>query len=917
MFKNNKKIVLISGSLILLGVVILLLYFAVSYYQRLKAPKSPVISAIPTTAALIFEANNPLSLWQKISTETVFWKELQLIEPFKKLHEQIVYADSIIKLNNDALSVFEDAPLYVSLHPASKNICNFLFLIEFSNRKKVSYIEDIYNNIYASSVAFNRIEFKNNELLEIKLNNSPKSIFFSVCKGVLLCSYEQTLLEDAILQLNAENSLLTDATFNQISEVIGKKVDANIFINYKQCHRILLNLVSEDVKESLNFLPSFGSWSGLDLNIKTDALVLNGFTNSLPDKKGVLSLFENQQAPKIELTKLLPHNTSSFIFLGFDNFKLYYNKNIKQKENEPKYKTFIADAEAFKNTYELDWETDIADEIESEIGYATVYDEQAQFLSNNYLIIRFKDKEKLNDISKVLTQKSFSRLTTIPDTTSYRDYKFGSFDQPEIFNTIIGTSFNISALNTHCIIDNYMILGATRASLIHIVDAVVFNRNLNNSTAYNSFSNYLSNKANIFLYFNTPNSSELLKTYVHKDFSQDITTYKENISRFQSFAIQISESNGLFYNNICINYSSDIIEEESTSLWETELEYKAIDKVYKLINHNDNTNEVIAVDEHNNIYLIDKTGIILWRTDAGEKILSDIIQIDFYNNGKLQYLYNTANNIYLIDRNGKNVAHFPVKLKNKATNGISVFDYDNNKNYRIFYANDKNEILNLDKNGDKVSGWKMYKAQNIINAPVQFIRLLGKDFIIATDIHGKIYILDRKGDIRIKPDKTIEKSNNRIYPLISSDKKGKFVSTNKSGKIISIDFNGKTEETHIADFSENHFFIFEDINNNSIKEYIFIDGNKLWVYDFNKTLLKEYTLDGEVNVSPVYFEENNKYKLGLVTNSGKIYLFNNDIELIPDFPIDGSIPFILENTDNTKTYLIAVNQKIVFKYLLE
>jgi len=917
MFKKHKKIFFVSAGIIILSVIILLIYFAVSYYQRIKSPKSPVVSAIPTTAAIIFEVNNSLSFWNKISTQTDFWKELQIIEPFNQLNQQIGYTDSIIKLNNDALSILQENPLYISMHPASKNICNFLFLTECSNRKKISDIEEIYKNIYAASVSFNVIKFKDINILEVKISNHSKSIFYTAYKGVLCCSYEQTLVEDAILQLNAENSLLTDNAFTQISQVIGKKVDANIFINYKQFHRILISLINDDVKENINFLPFLGSWCGLDLNIKPNALVLNGFTNPLPDDKGFLSRFEKQQPAKVELTKLLPHNTSSFLFLGFENFKLYFNKNIKQKENEGKYKTYISDAETFKNTYGVDWEADIADFIDSEIGYATVYDTQSETSVHNFLILRFKSIEKLNDISKLLTLNSKNFLNNKPDTTAYRDYKFGYFDTPEIFNTILGTSFNINALNMHCIIDNYMIMGASRTSLIHIINAVVFNRNLNNSSSYNNFSNLLSSKANIFLYFNTQHSLDLVKTYLNKNISDNISTYSENINRFQSFAIQISESNGLFYNNISVNFSPDIIEEESSALWETELAYNASDKVYTVLNHNDNTSEVIIVDEHNSIYLIDKTGTILWKTDINEKILSNIIQIDFYNNGKLQYIFNTGSQIYLIDRTGKNVAHFPVKLKNKATNGISIFDYDNNKNYRIFLANDKNEIINLDKNAEKVSGWKMYKTLNTINTPIQFIRLLGKDFILTTDTDGKIYILDRKGDIRIKTDKNIEKSQNKIYPLITADNKGKFVTTNKNGKIIHIDFNGKTEETHINDFSENHYFIFEDINNNTIKEYIFIDQNKLWVYDFNKTLIKEFSFEDEVNICPTYFNDNNKFKLGVVTKSGKIYLFNNEIELIPNFPIEATIPFALEICDNTKTHLIAANKKIVFKYLLE
>jgi len=920
MQSKNKKILLITGIVVVSVGFIFLIFLGVRYYQQLKSPKSPVISAVPSTAGLIVEINNTITLWEKLSKNTAFWKELSQIEPFKLLNSQLIYADSLIKKSDDAKSLLETGPMYISFHPAAQKPCNFLFLKEFSNRENISSIESIFDNLYLKKVSCTKTKFKDVSLLEIKISNSPRSLFFAAYKGVLMCSTVRTLVEDAILQLNSAVSFFTDKGFTQVAQTVGKKVDANIYINYKQFQQILLQLINENDRESISFLPYFGQWTGLDLNIENNAIILNGFTNSQSNNDGFLNLIAKQTPQKVEVTRLLPHNTSSFIFFGFENFKLYFENSIKQKEKHNTYKSFKSDIDAFSNNYGVNIERDIVDCISSEIAFATLVDNSVGDSLQNFLFIRFKDREKLNELSKLLTIKSKTKLSNvnIPDTTSYREYKFGYFDYPEIFNSILGTSLNISDLYSHTMIDNYLVLGRSRNALINIINAVVFNRNLNNSETYNSFSNLLSTKANVYFYFNTAQSFNLLKSYVSKNIAMNIDQYNKSIVRFESFAIQISENNGLFYNNICITYNPNKVVEKTSSLWETELEKPASDKIYKVINHNDNSNEVLVRDDKNNIYLIDRSGIILWKVNIGENILSDLIQIDFYNNGKLQYLFNTPNFIYVVDRNGQNVANFPVKLKHKATNGLSVFDYDNNKNYRIFLATEKNELINLDKNAEKVDGWSNFKTQNPVQAPIQFIRLLGKDFLIATDTKGKMYILDRKGDIRIKQDKPLEKSvNNIFYPLITPEKKGKFVTTSKTGKVITIDFNGKTEESFISDFSENHFFIFEDINNNSLKEYIFIDNKKLSIYDLNKVLVKEYSFDGAVDVPPVYFYDNNKYKLGVVTNTGKIYLFNNEMELVPNFPLNGNIPFVIESNENAKSYIIAANQKIVYKYLLE
>ena len=49
----------------------------------------------------------------------------------------------------------------------------------------------------------------------------------------------------------------------------------------------------------------------------------------------------------------------------------------------------------------------------------------------------------------------------------------------------------------------------------------------------------------------------------------------------------------------------------------------------------------------------------------------------------------TPKRIYIIDRNGNNVSPFPLKFNSEITQPLSIFDYDNNKNYRFLVTQDK------------------------------------------------------------------------------------------------------------------------------------------------------------------------------------------------------------------------------------
>jgi len=916
MLHKYKKKLIISAVFIVVAIFVMLLYWGISYYKELKTPKSPVLSAIPISAGIIFEFNNTNNFYKKISSETDFWKILIEAESFSELNKQIVFIDSLFKSVDDANSIIENYPLHISLHPAANNTINILYLTEAPANKSISHIEDICNKMFNKKAKLTKSDFKNVQLLEVISDNIPYGLYFSVYKGVIFFSSTRILVEDAILQLNNNQSYTTNTTFTEVAKTAGKRVDANVYINYAQLHKIILNNTADEYKANLAFMSDFAAYSGLDVNIKNNSIVLNGFTNTLPDNKGFLSLMLNQKPQKIELTRILPHNTSSFLFFGFENFKQYFAKHKNQKTDINK--NIETEIENFENSYKINVENDIINQISSEVAYVSITDKASTNETLNYLIVKFKEKEQAENISKVFNSHAKTKIGSAVDATDYRDYTFGYIDNPEIFNTILSTSFELFNLKNYTIIDNYFILGHSRNALINIINAHIFNRNLNNNVTYNNFTNILSAKANIYMYYNFKQSIDILKNFTSSSIANNIEKNKYIYSRFESLAIQISENNGLFYNNISLSYNDQETQDSDFSLWETELENPSSQKMFKIKNHNDNSNDIVIIDNSNNLYLIDQYGNILWKNPIGEKILSDIHQIDYYNNGKFQLLFNTTNFICLIDRNGKNVVGFPKKIQQRATNGLSVFDYDNSKNYRIFIATEKNEIINLDKNAEKVTGWKIFKTKNAVTKPIQFIRLLGKDFLIASDEKGQSYILNRQGEIRIKPDKNFEMGQqSKFYHFITTDNKGKLITTDIKGKIIAIDFNGKTDETFIADFSPLHYFLFDDINNNSIKNYIFIDDKRLAIYDLNKNLLKEHILDGIVETAPFYFEGTGKYKLGILTNNAKLYLFNSDLDIVEGFPIDGTTPFIMDATEKGKKIIVAANNKIVFKYLLE
>lgn len=163
------------------------------------------------------------------------------------------------------------------------------------------------------------------------------------------------------------------------------------------------------------------------------------------------------------------------------------------------------------------------------------------------------------------------------------------------------------------------------------------------------------------------------------------------------------------------------------------------------------TLQVLAQDSDHRISLISCTGKLLWQRQLDGPIKGEVQQVDRYKNDKLQLLFNTDGKVYLIDRLGRDVEGFPVKLKNPASAPLSVFDYEGNKDYRIVVPLANGNLLNLAPNGRPVQGWEPEVLDGPAAAPVEHLRIRGKDYLVVVRQDGGVNVLDRRGNERYRP----------------------------------------------------------------------------------------------------------------------------------------------------------------------
>ncbi|MFW5644413.1 MAG: hypothetical protein ACOCZL_00735, partial [Bacteroidota bacterium] len=444
-------------------------------------------------------------------------------------------------------------------------------------------------------------------------------------------------------------------------------------------------------------------------------------------------------------------------------------------------------------------------------------------------------------------------------------------------------------------------------------------KTLNNDDYFQGLKDNFSSRSNLFIYFDPSQYLPEILELLNPEVRSFVEKHQDSWKKLNVVGLQNTVADDLNYFRLFVNYTGKIRDYVNT-VWERKLEAKLSVKPMVVLNHNNGEKEIFIQDEENIIYLINNNGTIIWKQGLDAPISGKVYQIDYYGNNKLQYLFNTENKIYLIDRNGNMVDKFPINLREKASAGLSLFDYDNNRNYRISVPTVDRNILMYDKHGDIVTGWRFRGADLLIKFPVEHYRNGDKDYIVARD-QFNLYILNRQGRKRVNPSRSIDFSvNNPVYFLSgSSESNSRLIATDKTGDVFAFFFDGRVEKIMEQGMSENHFFVPADLNGDRRTEYIFIDSTRLQVFDSNSELLFSEVYPEEITMPPVIysFSATDK-KIGIVADdSERIYLMNNDGSHYQGFPLQGSTLFSISSFPGLKdsfNLLVGNNDNFLYNY---
>ncbi|WP_100612898.1 ribonuclease HII [Confluentibacter lentus] len=587
-------------------------------------------------------------------------------------------------------------------------------------------------------------------------------------------------------------------------------------------------------------LKTFTNYIALDVDINQNQLFINGITKGLDASNTAINIFKNTIPQENQLQNITPNNSDGFMSFTFNEFE-NLETNLK----------------AFTKTDSTANSTSLFDNI---IEVGVIYEENKRAIVLNSLDIISTKDELLGELNTLET---------------FRETEIFSFSNPHLFSKTFKPLITFNKASKYCVLDNFFVF-ADDMELLHNIIANYQNQTTLSEQSYFKDIKEQLNDASSLMIVGNPT---ILKNILEKNLDETIIS---SLSNYNASALQfIYDNNFAHVNGIIkqtkIKASENSVSEELNIKLDTDL----LNSPQFVTNHITEEKEIVVQDVNNNLYLISNRGKILWKKQLEGPVLGTIEQIDIYKNARLQLAFATPHRVYVIDRNGKDVAPFPAKFNDNITQPLSVFDYDKNKNYRLLVTQGKN-ILVYDVNAKLVNGFDFKSANdNIIHQP-QHTRINGKDYI-TFKTQNKLYILDRTGKSRITPKTNAIFSSESVF--LYNDK---FTTTTAGGDLISIDTNGNTSSLNL---------------NLTEKHHIDASSKTLVTQSENKLTIKGKTIELDFGsyTAPKLFYINDKIYVSVTDlQAHKVYLYDSQGTLLSNFPIYGNSIAALDTIDKNR-----------------
>lgn len=829
------------------------LYFL---FYRVVPPEGDPFSAVPVDAGVIFTWNDPLNDMTELQSDSL-WLRLQsysLPNTFQTEWQQL--AQTIPPPYWQSLQVSA-----VSVHKTSASAYGLLYLLTSEKRFKP-------DELLPAANMYKTRQYKGSTIYEYQAGETTLAL--SYLNGILVVSRQPFLVESAVAQASTGESAFTDPDFKAAREQAKRNSRPKMYLNLQKLGQLFsLFVEAEDLRQEA--IANYASWVVLEYDLVTDGVFLNGYLMAGDKPKGHPALLL-EAAAHADLTQVLPFNTALLYSMHSQSF-------------DPLLRDQTAEPVAWYEEAVLNW-------LGSSVGLAVVEPFDTQFKDDCFLVASATDTALAKSQLLALAADQQQVGAVRPDR--YKGFPLFQLEKIDGWERAFG--FNSHWLQSPyvTIIDEYVVFGNSVANLKVLIERYLDQQTLDKDLDYRAFREKMADEPAINLYINTARSQQLLQAIGSSSLRSATNSANSSFFTLNPLGLQATHLKDNRYLITGMLQTGKVFQAGTNLLWKAELDTLMIGEPVLVENHNTGAHELLVQDAAHKLYLIDKGGSILWSTRLDGPIVGPVYQVDYYLNNKLQYLFTTSRSIQLIDRLGRDVENFPLRLPAEVTSGLAMFDYVRNGKFRMFVGCANGNLYGFYKSGKPLPGWSPKKGLGILPFPMQHNIVGSRDYLVVTSNEGRIEGFARNGNTRIQPRKlnthfkqpfVLEKTGRRDFELLNVD---------TNGVLFVVDDGASLQKDTLTDVTGAVHYAYADMDGDGVDDHILMDDAYLKVIGDDGELLLMYTLPDGVENGFQLFTVNNETCIGLTSKeTGYLYMVRYSGSLYEDFPLKGHTRFLV------------------------
>lgn len=889
-----------------IGLLVLAILGGLGYFFYFGVPSNPSglarsFRAVPSNAALILEGRNLAQTWKKVSEKNQIWESLKQTPTFQELHQNLDLLDLMLHSDTILERTISTGNLLVSAHPSGARSFHFLFVCEVNDAQQAS-LERIAKKL-AGKVAISKKKYDGAVIFKAPTDD-PKELFaYSFHEGLFIGSFSTLLVEQSIRLVNTGSSLLDDPSFLTVAATRGKTSELRLYLNPQNLSRVVLPFLPTNEDVSMTWLTRFAGWAETDLTLKADLLAGSGYAHAFDTLQPYLGLFHNQAPSDWTLQEVAPFNTAVMISQGIGEISTFQERLQQYREYHQSEITLPKLPAEVKDCDLPNW---LNQWLGDQVALVITEPGRPELEEQSFALLRTEDPETTDTLLRTLSNCSGEQAASYRE--NYAGFTLGRWPKGQILSYLLGDAFRTVTGNFYARLGETVVVANSPQALRSFINYYSSEKVLSKDLDFVAFTDNLNSSAHLFGYANLARSPRILQSLLATEVAEDIENNLSVFREFQAIAWQISHDHDkLYYTNWCVKYNP-IYREELPALWATALDTSVSRKPMLSINHFTRSREILVQDDANQLYLINNTGLVLWKKPLDGPILGKVHQVDLFQNSRLQLVFNTAKRLYRLDRNGKDLENSPTSLPDSATASVAIVDYDGRGKIRLLVPCGK-RVINYDKQGEKVSGWKLAKAKAPVIEPVRFLRLSGKEYLFVADSSGQLRVVDRVGR-KIKKLKHQLPPGGRPFYVHPGNEFAQchVVTTDSTGNVIRIGMNNRVDTIATDRWSAAHHFLSFDLDQNGQPEWIFADSNRLAVFEADGKLRFEFRFEAVIEDMPAAYNFPNKgFHLGIsIPETRQLYLFDPQGMIWPGLPLEGTTSFSIADINKDGSYNLVV-----------